>query len=798
MKRVFVFFSVVAMVIAMIAPVGAVHAADTPEFTQEEFMEILGNADLAARFYTQPEYLLTNDRLSSFLQDCFSMSGSGKKDGYNRLTGGLARPDDFMYFLRQYFSEEVINGFNGEHFIFDLEEDQVYWLCVGAIQHGDSTSNYTITEFGPERVVCRLDIAFEDFSEELNNVQFDYVYEKTDGGKWVFTTFATKDELYDLQEKKQEAAAGNDSADGDISAAPFMPILICFLTAGTVCGAAVGQKNKKRVFLFLLAAMVTVNFAGCVKPASGPEETAEAATNDVSLATDDPAAANTAEPTAEPTFTSDPEDIDHLNKNITSGDWVYDEAVDSSGKYGGTKVASVIKYTGSDAEVTVPEKLNGLYVAVIKNGTFADNPNAGKIKALTLAGRTRLADKSLSGLSGLSEVTVADNDYNWTGLGADETESGTIAANIKKITVSDAVSAGNIWNGLTELETIVFANSPASIAEGAFAGLKSLKTVEGLDKLETIPKEAFKDCVSFDGRELLKTVKRIGDSAFSGCKAIEGELVIPENLEFIGNGAFSGCSGITKVVWNNENCKVGTEGTAEDGTEKFAYASLVSGMSGLETIEVAAGIRSIQSRLFSRGGSEGSVKTLILPDSLESIGDGAFMGCALSGTVTLPEKVNCIPAYCFTGCSYLNDISIHSGVERIEDGAFSSCSNLSAVNLPEGLKSVGERVFNECYSLKTVKLPDSLESLGAYVFRNCDRLTSAELPASITALPEGCFFGCASIEKVSYPYCVKVGSRAFYMCPNLAEVNFAANAELGDNVFGFCFALYPDVRFDIP
>jgi len=790
---------VVTLLLIGVLQTCTIYAAEAPDFTREEFMEILGNAELAARFYTQPEYLLTNDRLSSFLQDCFDMSGSGKKDGYNRLTGGLARPDDFMYFLRQYFSEEVINGFNGEHFKFDLEEDQVYWLCVGAIQHGDSTSNYTITEFGPERVVCRLDIEFVDFSEKYNKTRFDYVYEKTDGGKWVFTTFATKDELYDLQEKKQEAEAGDSSAEGtDISAAPLMPILICLLAAGAVLGASAGKNNRKRIFLFILAAAFTVNFAGCVKPASGPEETAEAATNDVSLATDDPAAANTAEPTAEPTFTSDPEDIDHLNKNITSGDWVYDEAVDSSGKYGGTKVASVIKYTGSDTEVTVPEKLNGLYVTVIKNGTFADNPNAGKIKALTLAGRTRFAYKSLSGLSGLSEVTVPDNDYNWTGLGADETESGTIAANIKKITVSDAVSVNNIWDGLTELETIVFANSPASIAEGAFAGLKSLKTVEGLDKLETIPKEAFKDCVSFDGRELLKTVKRIGDSAFSGCKAIEGELVIPENLEFIGNGAFSGCSGITKVVWKNENCLVGSETVAEDGTKTFVAGSLVRGMSGLETIEVAEGIRSIPDKLFSVGGSNGSVKSLILPESLESIGRAAFMGCALSGTVTIPAKVAVIPWLCFGGCENLEGVVLPAGLENIGDIAFSGCSVLRSIDIPDGLKSIGERVFNECYSLKTVKLPDSLESLGAYVFRNCDRLASVELPASITALPEGCFFGCASIEKVSYPYCVKVGSRAFYMCPNLAEVNFAANAELGDNVFGFCFALYPDVRFDIP
>lgn len=73
------------------------------------------------------------------------------------------------------------------------------------------------------------------------------------------------------------------------------------------------------------------------------------------------------------------------------------------------------------------------------------------------------------------------------------------------------------------------------------------------------------------------------------------------------------------------------------------------------------------------------LRGLILPDSLETIGIGAF------------------------GYNRFEEIVIPNNVKTIEDGGFEYCSNLKTITLPASLTNIGEYAFSGCDKLETVK-----------------------------------------------------------------------------------------------
>ncbi len=82
--------------------------------------------------------------------------------------------------------------------------------------------------------------------------------------------------------------------------------------------------------------------------------------------------------------------------------------------------------------------------------------------------------------------------------------------------------------------------------------------------------------------------------------------------------------------------------------------------------------------------------------TLETIGEGAFYGCASLAIITLP---NCIV--------------------NIEDYAFALCSSLSALLLPTMTKKIGAYAFYGCQTLGSLTIYANVKSIGEYAFANC-------------------------------------------------------------------------------
>ena len=76
--------------------------------------------------------------------------------------------------------------------------------------------------------------------------------------------------------------------------------------------------------------------------------------------------------------------------------------------------------------------------------------------------------------------------------------------------------------------------------------------------------------------------------------------------------------------------------------------------------------------------------------------------------------------------SYFVDRLIPNSVISIGNGAFASCEKLTTVAMSDSIVSIGKNAFKNCGSLKNIVLPDSVTSVGESAFMDCKSLESVE------------------------------------------------------------------------
>ncbi len=112
------------------------------------------------------------------------------------------------------------------------------------------------------------------------------------------------------------------------------------------------------------------------------------------------------------------------------------------------------------------------------------------------------------------------------------------------------------------------------------------------------------------------------------------------------------------------------------------------------------------------------ITSVVIPDSVKSIGDFAFAGCDQLTSATISGDVG---NDAFVGCSALKEVTFLPTVQVIGENAFQQCAFKSIV-FPDGLKSIGRNAFSYNMELESITLPASLEYIDAESFVTCDFL----------------------------------------------------------------------------
>ena len=191
-----------------------------------------------------------------------------------------------------------------------------------------------------------------------------------------------------------------------------------------------------------------------------------------------------------------------------------------------------------------------------------------------------------------------------------------------------------------------------------------------------------------------------------------------------------------------------------------------------------------------------NVSSVFIPATVLSIGDSAFIYCDALTTVTFAEnsQLKSIERAAFWGSEHVHprfkEIKIPDSVETIGNGAFYECRDLERIALPSALQTLSSVTFYNCTALSEVTFPASLKTIESSAFSGCRNLSEVKLPASLTAIQSSVFHLCINLKTVSYDGSLEQWSRITadndvlgYSCPSLVMSDYTAQFILVKNGF---------------
>ena len=200
----------------------------------------------------------------------------------------------------------------------------------------------------------------------------------------------------------------------------------------------------------------------------------------------------------------------------------------------------------------------------------------------------------------------------------------------------------------------------------------------------------------------------------------------------------------------------------------------------------------------------GNSDTVVIPDIVTRIENGAFENNKSIRSVTIPESVRAIDAdtakrLCmdpnpidydvFRGCVNLREAKLPNSINIITGGIFMDCKSLKSITIPDTVTEIGECAFGGA-GLNDVTIPDSVVSLGEAVFQECGQLKNIRLPRFITKIPEKAFYACG-LEQIEIPCGVlKIGGEAFMYSHKIKKAILPDGlGEIGAYAFNCCYEL---------
>lgn len=318
-----------------------------------------------------------------------------------------------------------------------------------------------------------------------------------------------------------------------------------------------------------------------------------------------------------------------------------------------------------------------------------------------------------SGIFTIPETVTNINKYAFRGC-----------VNLTGVIISENVNqiGKYAFAGCTALTSLTIPGSVTQISVNAFENCTALKTLKLEKGVESIWTEAFRGCTALTSVTIDGSVTTIGPYAFSYCTNLTC-VIVGDSVTTIGNAAFYGCNnlqqiqflgdapspdnvvlyGVTATVyypagnttWTSDVKKdyggnitwkaYADKGMCgdnlswsmtEDGTLTVLGTGAMYDYTGedqpwhelrdsITSVVIAKGATSVGNQAFD---GYANIASVSFPDTLQTIGDGAFNGCPLQ-EVAIPKNVTRIGAYAF-GSIPADSIVFAGSAPTMDENAF--------------------------------------------------------------------------------------------------------------------------------
>lgn len=285
----------------------------------------------------------------------------------------------------------------------------------------------------------------------------------------------------------------------------------------------------------------------------------------------------------------------------------------------------------------------------------------------------------------------------------------------------------------TSLTSVVIPDTVKEIGEKAFYKCSLLTSIDFGHGVETIADQAFSFCTALTSINLADSITSVGKSSFAHLENVTA-FHIGANLNSIGEGAFVTAVSLEAFTIDPLNTHLSVDNGVLFNYDKSEIIAYPAGKSG---------------------------ETFIIPESVSTIGYGAFYG------------------YSFKDI-YTDEVILEKRFPK-----------LIQIEIPSSVTEIGEKAFYQCpYLEKVIIANNPTMIINKNAFGECESLTWLELPAALlvdnSENEEWNYYGAEQINTAvvsGVGEYTKIADYAFYRAENLTSVTLIGVTEIGNGAF---------------